>query len=108
MGRHDHRSKEAEAYRAWYKTKRWQDVRKAVVIRDLYQCQRCKVIDGRKGALVVHHKKAHKGNPDLFWCDMDGLETLCKHCHDSHEQSLEKGGAGRSLFTEDGRVVWDE
>jgi len=41
-------------------------------------------------ALVVDHIKPHKGDPGLFW-DQDNWQALCKRCHDSDKQRIERG-----------------
>lgn len=43
-------------------------------------------------ATVVDHIVAHKGDLKLFW-DRKNWQPLCKQCHDSHKQRLEKSGA---------------
>jgi 5-methylcytosine-specific restriction protein A len=42
-------------------------------------------------AEVVDHIVPHRGNDKLFW-DRDNWQSLCKQCHDSHKQRLEKSG----------------
>lgn len=42
-------------------------------------------------ATVVDHVIPHKGDMVLFW-DSDNWQSLCKQCHDSHKQRLEKSG----------------
>lgn len=42
-------------------------------------------------ATVVDHIKPHKGNKELFW-DSSNWQSLCKPCHDSWKQQLEKSG----------------
>ncbi len=42
-------------------------------------------------ATIVDHRKAHKGDLDLFF-DPDNLDSLCKPHHDSTKQAEEKGG----------------
>jgi 5-methylcytosine-specific restriction protein A len=42
-------------------------------------------------AAVVDHKTPHRGDLKLFW-DRGNWQALCKHCHDSHKQRLEKSG----------------
>lgn len=42
-------------------------------------------------ATVVDHITPHKGDSDLFW-QASNHQALCKHCHDSHKQRLEKSG----------------
>ena len=43
-------------------------------------------------ATVVHHKKAHKGDYELFW-SIDNWESACKPCHDRHT-AMHDGGFG--------------
>lgn len=42
-------------------------------------------------ATVVDHRVPHRGDPELFW-DQSNWQALCKSCHDSHKQRLEKSG----------------
>ena len=42
-------------------------------------------------AEIVDHIIPHRGDMVLFW-DSDNWQSLCKHCHDSHKQRLEKSG----------------
>lgn len=42
-------------------------------------------------ASVVDHKIAHRGDMTLFW-DKANWQSLCKPCHDSWKQRLEKSG----------------
>lgn len=42
-------------------------------------------------ATVVDHKIPHRGDLKLFW-DRKNWQSLCKCCHDSHKQRLEKSG----------------
>ena len=42
-------------------------------------------------ATVVDHVIPHRGDMQLFW-DSSNWQSLCKHCHDSHKQRLEKSG----------------
>lgn len=41
-------------------------------------------------AEVVDHKTPHKGDERLFF-DPNNLQSLCKLCHDSRKQKMEKG-----------------
>ena len=56
-------------------------------------------------ATVVDHIIPHRGDMTLFW-DSANWQPLCKSCHDSDKQMLEKSGEVRNEFTSDGRVVW--
>ncbi|MHA6731763.1 HNH endonuclease [Devosia sp. A369] len=79
--------------RSWYKSKRWQELRIAVLTRDLFVCQKTGVIlTGKANAPnspVVHHRVAHKGDEQLFW-DIGNLEAVSKAWHDSEGQREEK------------------
>ncbi|QMW63955.1 HNH endonuclease [Devosia sp. MC521] len=79
--------------RSWYHSARWQKLREAVLIRDLYTCQHTGVIltTGRTepSAAVVHHKTPHKGDEHLFW-DISNLEAVSKEWHDSEAQKEER------------------
>ncbi|WP_244489025.1 HNH endonuclease signature motif containing protein [Devosia sp. Root635] len=75
--------------RAWYKSKRWQDLRIAVLTRDLFTCQKTGVtVMGKAPAPnspVVHHRIPHKGDEGLFW-DIGNLITVSKAWHDAEGQ----------------------
>lgn len=43
-------------------------------------------------ATIVDHIIPHKGDRKLFW-NPKNHQALCKQCHDSHKQRLEKSGA---------------
>lgn len=87
--RSDQRSDGALAYRRLYKTARWQALRLRVLARDLYTCQVCGRLEGRKGQMVANHIEPHKGDEALFWSE-DNLAATCKTCHDSAIQRDEK------------------
>ena len=40
---------------------------------------------------VTDHITPHKGDKQLMW-DESNWQALCKHCHDSYKQILEKSG----------------
>lgn len=46
-------------------------------------------------ATVVDHIVPHRGDMELFW-DSDNWQPLCKLCHDSWKQRLEKSGGDSS------------
>jgi 5-methylcytosine-specific restriction enzyme A len=89
---------DAAPWRAWYRTKRWADLRAEVFARDLYRCQRTgELAIGKHPAPnspVANHKIPHRGDPKLFW-DIDNIETVIKAVHDgeiqAEEQSIPKG-----------------
>lgn len=69
---------------------RWQIARKAYLAKNPH------CVDHRRrgyvvAATVVDHIKPHRGDDDLFW-DESNWQALCKSCHDSHKQRLEKSG----------------
>jgi 5-methylcytosine-specific restriction protein A len=80
-------------WRQWYKTKRWQQLRHEVFLRDAYRCQRSgDLAIGRYPAPhspVANHKIPHRGDPVLFW-DINNIETVTKAVHDSLIQSEER------------------
>ena len=64
---------------AWYRSKRWQDLR-ASVVRDQPFCRRCHAEGRRVLTVDVDHIQKHQGDPDRFW-NRDNLQGLCKPCH---------------------------
>lgn len=78
--------------RGWYKTADWQRLRWRVLVRDLFTCAFCGKVEGVTRNLVADHKVPHRFNAALFWDD-ENLQTLCKPCHDSTKQRIERGGA---------------
>ena len=91
-------------YTELYQNKRWRETRLVVFDRDEYKCQSCNRYVGGRLTPIADHIKPHKGDTKLFW-DMRNLQTMCKPCHDSHKQSLEKGGHGRPAIGVDGWPV---
>lgn len=94
---HDRRRDEQE-WRGWYKTARWQKLKRDVHVRDLYICQVTGVLcSGRHPAddsPVADHKVEHEGDPDLFW-DMNNVRTVSKAFHDSERQKEQAAGRGQ-------------
>lgn len=74
----------------WYKTSNWHRLRYRVLSRNPL-CKFC----GSKGliveASVVDHINPHKGDINKFF-DINNLQSLCAHCHNSTKQRLEKSG----------------
>ncbi|UYY60117.1 HNH endonuclease [Sphingomonas sp. S2-65] len=81
--------RDEQPWRKWYKTAAWQKLRMAVLLRDLFTCQRCGKIEADTSQLVADHKRPHRGVEALFW-DILNLWTLCKPCHDGWKQREEK------------------
>lgn len=88
----ERRSEQAKAYRAWYKTKRWQRMRQHQLAKHPH-CQCPHHVGQKVAATVVDHKTPHKGDPRLFW-NASNLMSMAKPCHDSMKQSQERGGLG--------------
>ncbi len=77
-------------WRAWYKTKRWQQLRWGTLLRGGFKCVMCGLVAAEKGALVADHIRPHRGDPALFW-DAGNLQVLCTPCHASAKQKAERG-----------------
>lgn len=77
--------------KAFYNSPAWRQIRKAILLRDLYTCQACGGMIGLvKGDAHVDHKLArHKGGTD----DESNLQALCSQCH-SRKTVAESGGFG--------------
>ena len=69
---------------------RWQQYRKQF-LKNNPLCVECDKLGKLTLASVVDHIQKHEGNKALFW-DSDNHQALCKHCHDSYKQTLEKSG----------------
>jgi 5-methylcytosine-specific restriction endonuclease McrA len=63
----------------------WQKYRAGYLLSHPY-CVKC-----GKVASVVDHVKPHRGDQTLFW-DKENHAALCRHCHNSYKQRLEKSG----------------
>lgn len=93
----------AGRYSQLYTTKRWRKAR-ARFLRDNPLCVMCEAEGRVSAARVVDHIKPHKGDMALFW-DEDNWQALCKRCHDSTKQALEKGGRAQRRIGVDGFPV---
>jgi 5-methylcytosine-specific restriction endonuclease McrA len=80
-----------EVWRTWYKRARWERLRLAQ-LHAYPLCSMCEAEGKVELATVVHHIKAHKGNPALFF-DPSNLASVCKPHHDRDLHSQEMGGA---------------
>lgn len=80
---------------AWYDGKRWRALKAATHLANGYTCGMCGCLCvGRSPAPnspVCDHKVPHRGDATLFF-DPDNLWTVCKQCHDSEKQRIEKTG----------------
>ncbi|MCD6386136.1 HNH endonuclease [Candidatus Sumerlaeota bacterium] len=59
------------------KSNNWENIRKAVIIRDSYRCQRCGIRLELETAHVHHIKPRVEGGDNSF----ENLVTLCYDCH---------------------------
>ena len=84
------RNRDQQPWRRWYKTARWQRLRMAVLVRDLFTCQwpGCGRIEADTSQLVADHRRPHRGDERLFW-DEGNLQCLCKPCHDGAKARAE-------------------
>lgn len=72
-----------------YNTRAWRR-RRELQLRLHPACRWCREVDGRlTAATVADHVTPHRGDPVLF---AGPLQSLCKHCHDSKKQQLERTG----------------
>lgn len=76
--------------KAWakpfYRSKAWQDMRKAVLRRDLYTCEEC----GGRATEVHHEIELTPGNIDdpTVSLNPDLLHSLCHKCHTTITQRV--------------------
>lgn len=83
------------AWRAWYKTARWQRLRMQVLVGAAFTCVMCGRVAESSG-MVADHITPHRGNAALFW-DRGNLQAICKPCHDSAKQRAERQGGGKRV-----------
>lgn len=79
---------DTQAWRRLYKTSRWQKLRWSVLVRDLFTCGICGRVEGNTSQLVCDHIERHGGDEAKFWAGP--FQTLCKACHDSAKQRMER------------------
>ena len=100
MAKQDLRSEDAKRYRRLYKTPAWRRTRDHQLATHPL-CQRCLAKGRYTPATVCHHvDKDSKASPETFFAGP--YLSLCEPCHNSHHQSLEKGGHGRTPIGVDG------
>lgn len=74
----------------WYKTAAWRKLRLWQLKREPL-CRFCKAKDIITEANTVDHVNPHRGNIDKFF-SRSNLCSLCKSCHSSIKQKIEKSG----------------
>lgn len=74
----------------WYKSSRWQSIRKQQLSRHPY-CQCPHHAGGHVKAEVVDHIEPHRGDSKLFW-NTKNLQSMSKQCHDAGKQKFERSG----------------
>ncbi|WP_232729590.1 HNH endonuclease [Herbaspirillum huttiense] len=57
-------------------------------------CRFCSLQRRNRAADIVDHIEPHRGDEAKFF-DPNNLQSLCKSCHDSIKQQLEKSGVMR-------------
>lgn len=76
------------AWRKWYNTTRWRQLRWHIIKGALFTCSLCNKIEPDTSKLVCDHIIPHRGEEAKFW-DSSNLQCLCKRCHDSDKQRQE-------------------
>lgn len=90
----DARSEDARRYRRLYKLGKWRR-RRGVQLMAEPLCQWCAAEGRTVAATEVHHATPHRGDMVAF---LQGeLVSLCKRCHDSRAQSIERRGYDTSV-----------
>ncbi len=77
-------------YKWMYNTRVWKRGRYAFLQRNPL-CEICRNAGRITPAIVVNHRRAHRGSWSLFK-DESNWQALCKSCHDSEAQSIDKKG----------------
>lgn len=85
-----------------YKTYRWQIIR-AAQLQSEPLCKFCMDRGQVTAATVADHVEPHRGDEYKFWNGK--LQSLCKQCHDSDKQRMERGSEPRAKIGTDG---WPE
>ena len=85
--------------KAFYESKEWRRLRKAVLIEDKYECLHCKQKGKYTRAVVCHHVNYLKLHPELaiekYYKNDDGvvkrnLISLCHLCHEHIHEWIQK------------------
>jgi 5-methylcytosine-specific restriction protein A len=79
-----------------YSTMRWQRIRR-YQLSEHPLCKLCAETGKVTPAEVVDHIEPHGGDRLKFFCGMEGLQSLCKRCHDSAKKQIEQHGYRRDI-----------
>lgn len=85
-----------------YNDVQWRKLR-ARQLRDDPLCRMCKARGQITLATICDHIEPHKGDIEKFWAGP--FQSLCKPCHDSDKQRIEKGGKPKPFIGLDGWPV---
>jgi 5-methylcytosine-specific restriction endonuclease McrA len=80
---------------SFYKTPRWKRAR-VVFLKANPICKFCAELGDVTPATVVDHVTPHRGSARLFW-DQRNWQALCKRCHDSVKQKIERNGYSNTI-----------
>ena len=86
----DKHRRETLQSKTWLKSAWWLKARQRILLRDRYQCCKCKAIVAGKGEAHIDHIIPHNEDRSLFFCADDGLQTLCVPCHVKVKQAEER------------------
>lgn len=100
----DTRRQKENPWRAWYKTARWRAIR-AAQLASHPLCWLCLKRGLRTVAAICNHAERHNGDPEKFW--NGPFNSMCKNCHDSDQQRVERGGRARQVVGSDGWPIID-
>jgi 5-methylcytosine-specific restriction protein A len=89
-------------HKRWYKTARWQALRLSQLNQEPL-CRFCIIRGEVRVATVCDHIEPHRGDEIKFWSGP--FQSLCKLCHDSDKQRIERGGQARQRIGLDGWPV---
>lgn len=80
-----------------YNSARWKRLRKSVLRRDNYQCQRCKRYGRSKEAVEVHHVLFVEEYPEYGYSP-ENLVSLCHACHNAmHPEKADTMNSRRGM-----------
>lgn len=83
-------ARQGRAYRQWYKTPRWQRLRRATIRANPFCRMHLETTGQHVPATKVDHVIPHHGDYLKFW--HGELQGLCATCHDKWKQAEERRG----------------